>query len=174
MIPQLLDKEKKRINYDYLSKGITLFTFGLAKKVLIADIFGDFVNLAYADVNMLNTTTAFFAMLAYTLQIYFDFSGYSDMAVGLGWMMNIDLPVNFDSPYKALSVTEFWKRWHITLTAFFTKYVYIPLGETGKEQPEHTRIYLLYFCSADSGMEPAGHLFFGVSYMVWRRCWSEV
>lgn len=132
LVPQLQDERRKHIDFGYLSKGIALFTFGLAKKVLLADVFGNFVNLAYGDVDALNATTAFFAMLAYTLQIYFDFSGYSDMAVGLGWMMNIDLPVNFDSPYKALSVTEFWKRWHITLTAFFTKYVYIPLGGNRK------------------------------------------
>lgn len=128
LVPQLQDIKRKNIDYEYMAKGISLFTFGLAKKVLIADVFGNFVNLAYADVNTLNAASAFFTMLAYTIQIYFDFSGYSDMAIGLGWMMNIDLPVNFNSPYQALSVTEFWKRWHMTLTAFFTKYVYIPLG----------------------------------------------
>lgn len=132
LVPQLQDENRKHINFDYMSKGIALFTLGLAKKVLFADIFGNYVNLAYRDVYGLNTLTAFFAMLAYTFQIYFDFSGYSDMAIGLGWMMNIDLPVNFDSPYKALSVTEFWRRWHMTLTAFFTKYVYIPLGGNRK------------------------------------------
>lgn len=132
LVPQLQDEKKKHIDFDYLSKGIALFTLGLAKKVLLADVFGNFVNLAYEDISGINATTAFFAMLAYTFQIYFDFSGYSDMAVGLGWMMNIDLPINFDSPYKALSITEFWKRWHITLTAFLTKYVYIPLGGNRK------------------------------------------
>lgn len=134
LVPQLQDEKKKHIDFDYMSKGIALFTFGLAKKVLLADVFGNFVNLAYEDISALNATTAFFAMLAYTFQIYFDFSGYSDMAVGLGWMMNIDLPINFDSPYKASSITEFWKRWHITLTAFLTKYVYIPLGGSRKGQ----------------------------------------
>lgn len=125
-----------------------MFTFGLAKKVLLADIFGDYVNLAYEDVSMLNTATAFLAMLAYTLQIYFDFSGYSDMAIGLGWMMNIDLPVNFDSPYKALSVTEFWKRWHITLTDFFTKYVYIPLGGNRKGPARtYANIFIVFLLS---------------------------
>lgn len=71
-------------------------------------------------------------MLFYTFEIYFDFSGYSDMAVGVSMMLNIDLPINFDSPYKALSIRDFWKRWHISLTKFFTKYVYIPLGGSRK------------------------------------------
>ena len=71
-------------------------------------------------------------MLAYTLQIYFDFSAYSDMARGISFMFNIELPRNFDSPYKALSVNSFWKRWHMSLTAFFTRYLYIPLGGNRK------------------------------------------
>lgn len=148
LVPQLQDKKRKHLDFNYLSKGITLFTFGLAKKVLLADVFGNLVNLAYNDVNALSTTTAFFAMLAYTLQIYFDFSGYSDMAIGLGWMMNIDLPVNFDSPYQALTVTEFWKRWHMTLTAFFTKYVYIPLGGNRKGTSRtYVNIFIVFLLS---------------------------
>lgn len=148
LVPQLQDENRKHLDFDYLSKGIALFTLGLSKKVLLADIFGDFVNLAYADVSALSTTTAFFAMVAYTLQIYFDFSGYSDMAIGLGWMMNIDLPVNFDSPYKALSITEFWKRWHMTLTVFFTKYVYIPLGGNRKGAVRtYVNIFIVYLLS---------------------------
>lgn len=132
LVPQFQDEKRKCLDFDSLSKGIALFTFGLAKKVLLADKFGAFVNQSYEELNTLDTTTALLAMLGYTLQIYFDFSGYSDMAVGLGWMMHIDLPVNFNSPYKSTSVTEFWKRWHMTLTAFFTKYVYIPLGGNRK------------------------------------------
>ncbi len=148
LVPQLQDENRKRINYDSLAKGITLFAFGLAEKVLLADVFGSYVNQAYGDLNALNTTTAFFTMLAYTLQIYFDFSGYSDMAVGLGWMMNVDLPMNFNSPYRATSVTEFWKRWHITLTAFFTKYVYIPLGGNRKGHVgTYTNIFIVFLLS---------------------------
>lgn len=111
-----------------MSKGLFLFTLGLSKKVLLADVFGNLVNLGYENIETLNSFTAVLVILGYTFQIYFDFSGYSDMAIGLGWLMNIDLPVNFDSPYKALTVTEFWKKWHMTLTSFFRKYVYIPLG----------------------------------------------
>ncbi len=111
-----------------LESGICLFIAGLAKKVLIADKLGVMVDLGYADVPGLDSVSAFFVMLAYTFQIYFDFSGYSDMAVGMGRMLGIELPRNFDSPYKSRSVREFWNRWHMTLNAFFTQYVYIPLG----------------------------------------------
>ena len=132
LVPQLQDESRKQLNWDYMAKGIALFTLGLAKKVLLADVFGNAVSYAFDNIEFLDSTNAVIAMLSYTIQIYFDFSGYSDMAIGLGWMMNIDLPVNFDSPYKALTVTGFWKRWHMTLTSFFTKYLYIPLGGNRK------------------------------------------
>lgn len=128
LVPQLLDPAKRRLDWDNLSKGVFLFTLGLSKKVLLADTFGNAANWGFANIDGLNSMTAFFSMLAYTIQIYFDFSGYCDMAIGIGKMMNIDLPLNFDSPYKALTITEFWDRWHMTLTRFFTRYVYIPLG----------------------------------------------
>lgn len=132
LIPQFMDRSKKRLNWDNLAKGIYMFILGLAKKVLIADTFGVVANWGFQDVYALDTTNAILVSLAYTIQIYFDFSGYCDMAIGIGKMMNIDLPVNFDSPYKALTITEFWQRWHRTLTRFFTKYVYIPLGGNRK------------------------------------------
>ena len=132
LIPQFLDPEKKKFNWDHFSSGIFMFTLGLAKKVLIADVFGNAANWGFANVELLDSTNALFSSLAYTVQIYFDFSGYCDMAIGIGRMMNIDLPVNFDSPYKALTITEFWQRWHKTLTRFFTKYIYIPLGGNRK------------------------------------------
>lgn len=132
LVPQFLDKEKKKLNYDNLAKGIYLFTLGLAKKRLIADSFADLVSYGYTTLDRLTSISAFLVMLAYTIQIYFDFSGYCDMAIGIGKMFNIELPLNFNSPYKALTITEFWDRWHMTLTRFFTKYVYIPLGGNRK------------------------------------------
>lgn len=132
VIPQFLDPAKKKINPDNLAKGIYIFALGLAKKVLLADVFGNAVTYGFTTLSQLNTVGAFVVMLSYTFQIYFDFSGYCDMAVGLGKMLNIDLPINFNSPYKALTISEFWERWHITLTRFFTKYVYIPLGGSRK------------------------------------------
>jgi alginate O-acetyltransferase complex protein AlgI len=132
LIPQLVDKGKRVLNWDNLSKGIFLFTLGLAKKVLLADTFGNAVNWGFSNIDSLNSVSAFLSVLAYTIQIYFDFSGYCDMATGVAKMMNIDLPVNFNSPYKALTITDFWRRWHITLSRFFTRYIYIPLGGSRK------------------------------------------
>ena len=139
IIPQLNDKKRKKLNWENLSKGIYGFVLGLSKKVLIADIFGIVANYGFDNIEALNTTNAILVMLSYTFQIYFDFSGYSDMAIGIGKMFNIDLPVNFNSPYKALSIKDFWSRWHITLTRFFTKYIYIPLGGNRKGK---TRTYI--------------------------------
>ena len=133
IIPQFADIKKKRFNQENFAKGLYAFAYGLGKKVLIADIFGKAVNLAFADTDyFLNTTNGIIVMLAYTIQIYFDFSGYCDMATGLGLLFNIDIPINFNSPYRSITITEFWKRWHITLSRFFTTYVYIPLGGNRK------------------------------------------
>jgi D-alanyl-lipoteichoic acid acyltransferase DltB (MBOAT superfamily) len=142
LIPQFLDEARKKINYENLAKGLIAFAFGLAKKVLLADTFAGAVDWGYAHLDMLNTTDALLVMLFFTFQIYFDFSGYCDMATGLGLMFNIDITQNFNSPYRARSVTEFWQRWHITLTRFFRNYLYIPLGGNRKGK---ARTYLHYF-----------------------------
>lgn len=132
LLVQLQDTERKRINFENMSKGFYQAAMGLAKKVLIADVLAQLVTVGVSDVGKLHTLSALLVMLFYSLQLYYDFSGYSDMAIGVARMLNIELPINFNSPYKACSVTEFWKRWHITLTQFFTKYVYIPLGGNRK------------------------------------------
>lgn len=138
LIPQFGDSRKWRIDCDNLSKGIMLFTRGLAKKMLIADTFGTAVAWGFSRADIVSGERALayyeiiIVMLSYTFQIYFDFSGYSDMATGLGCMFNLDIPMNFNSPYKALSVQDFWKRWHMTLTRFLTQYIYIPLGGNRK------------------------------------------
>lgn len=131
-ILQLNDNVRKNVSYDNIAKGIYSFAFGLAKKVLIADLLAGYVGYAYDYTPILGMTNAWIAVLAYTLQIYFDFSGFCDMANGISLMLNFDLPINFNSPYRSLSIGEFWDRWHITLTKFFTKYVYIPLGGNRK------------------------------------------
>ena len=128
IIPELQNPENRKLNYKNLSRGIYAFALGLAKKVLIADSFAKVVNLGFGNIPELNTPSAALVMVCYSLQIYFDFSGYCDMALGIGSMLNIGLPVNFNSPYKAVSVSDFWDRWHMTLTRFFTRYLYIPLG----------------------------------------------
>ena len=132
LVPQFMDIGKKTVNWDNMAQGLYMFALGLGKKVLIADVFGNSANWAFANILQLDSTNALIGMLAYTVQIYFDFSGYCDMAIGIGKMMNIDLPLNFNSPYKAVTIADFWSRWHMTLTRFFTKYVYIPLGGSRK------------------------------------------
>ena len=132
LIPQFKDQTRRQVDWHHIAQGSYLFVLGLAKKVLIADTFGNIVNWGYDNLSVLDSTNAVVVMLSYTIQIYFDFSGYSDMAIGIAKMMNIDLPLNFNSPYKSLTITEFWDRWHMTLTRFFTKYVYIPLGGNRK------------------------------------------
>lgn len=132
IITQFRDEQKKKINFENLSRGLYAFALGLAKKVLIADTLAKLVNVGYGDIAGLNTSGAIFIMVSYSLQIYFDFSGYCDMAYGIGYMLNIELPINFNSPYKAVSISDFWDRWHMTLTRFFTRYIYIPLGGSRK------------------------------------------
>lgn len=132
MMPQFEDISNRRPNPDNFAKGIVLFTLGLGKKVLLADVLALPVNYGFEQTAFLDTPSTLLVILAYTFEIYFDFSGYSDMAMGLGKMFNIELPVNFNSPYKACSVKELWQRWHMTLSRFFIQYVYIPLGGSRK------------------------------------------
>lgn len=109
-----------------------IFSVGLFKKVILADTLGKAVTWGFGVVDGLSSMEAFIVMLSYTFQIYLDFSGYCDMALGIGKMFHIDLPMNFNSPYQAFSIVEFWKRWHITLTRFLRQYIYFPLGGAGK------------------------------------------
>ena len=117
-----------------LTVGLTYFFLGLAKKVLLADTFGMYASQLFDVPAVDGTAHAWIGVIAYSLQIYFDFSGYSDMAIGLGRMFGLRLPINFDSPYRAHSIIEFWRRWHITLSRFLKDYLYISLGgnRTGK------------------------------------------
>ena len=124
---------ERRIRWDECLQGFYRFTIGLAKKVLIADVLGRTVDVALAgSIADMNTPVAWMTIAAYTMQLYFDFSGYSDMAIGLGRIMGFRFPENFDNPYVSASVTEFWRRWHITLGTFMRNYLYIPLGGNRK------------------------------------------
>ncbi len=134
MMPQFKTVEGRHPDPERIGRGLTLFIFGLAKKILIADSFGRAVDIGYADVTVLGGLDSFLVMIWYTLQLYYDFSGYCDMARGLACMLGFDLPLNFDSPYKASNIVDFWRKWHMTLTRFFTKYVYIPLGGSRKSE----------------------------------------
>lgn len=112
----------------WLTRGISFFIIGLVEKVLVADSLAAFVDPALADYANLSTAGAWMVMLGYTFQLYFDFSGYSTMAVGLGYLFGIRIPQNFNSPYKALDPSDFWKRWHISLSTVLRDYLYIPMG----------------------------------------------
>ncbi len=125
---QLNDKKLKSINWEHMANGIKLFSFGLFKKMVLADTFSTAVNWGYTNIDSATSMDWILVTLFYTFQIYFDFSGYTDMAIGISDMLNIELPMNFNSPYKALTIRDFWKRWHMTLTGFLTKNIYIPLG----------------------------------------------
>ena len=132
IIPQFRDSANLQIKYDNWNKGFVFFSLGLAKKVLIADTFGAAVDWGYSNIPLMGTLDAIIVILSYTLQIYFDFSGYCNMASGIALFFNIRLPENFCSPYKAKSVVEFWDRWHMTLNRFLKQYIYIPLGGSRK------------------------------------------
>ncbi len=135
MMPQFANATTYRIDADKVALGLAIFTFGLAKKLLIADQMGPYSDLMFNGVHqgvVPGVYTAWLGVLAYTLQIYFDFSGYSDMAVGLSLCLGVQLPLNFRAPYKSTSIIEFWRRWHITLSNFLRDYLYIPLGGNRK------------------------------------------
>jgi D-alanyl-lipoteichoic acid acyltransferase DltB (MBOAT superfamily) len=138
MMPQFANRDFGRINYSYIGIGLSIFFLGLFKKVVIADSLSPYVAETFSSVSsgtLLSFFEAWKGVLAYTFQLYFDFSGYSDMAIGLAFLFGISLPLNFNSPYKATSIIEFWQRWHITLSRFLKDYLYIPMGGNRKGEP---------------------------------------
>ncbi len=128
LIPQFRQLKKFVISHKNIAQGLVLFSLGLAKKVLIADNISPWVAPVFNHALDVTFIEAWVGALSYTFQLYFDFSGYSDMAIGLGLLFNIKLPINFNSPYKSTSISDFWRRWHITLSNFLRDYLYIPLG----------------------------------------------
>lgn len=132
MMPQFANIKNKVKNYKNIALGIFIFSIGLFKKVVIADTFAVWANKGFDVSDSLNFFEAWATSLSYTFQLYFDFSGYCDMAIGIALLFNIKLPINFNSPYKALNIQDFWRRWHITLSRFLRDYVYIPLGGNKK------------------------------------------
>ncbi|QKF72666.1 membrane-bound O-acyl transferase, MBOAT family [Aliarcobacter faecis] len=132
MMPQFASKYNYIKNYRNIALGLFIFSIGLFKKVVIADTFAVWANAGFDTATTLNLIEAWATSLSYTFQLYFDFSGYTDMAIGISLMFNIKLPINFNSPYKALSIQDFWRRWHMTLSRFLRDYLYIPLGGNRK------------------------------------------
>ena len=142
MMPQFYTKWNMALNYKNIVLGLFLFSIGLFKKVVIADSFAIWATNGFDIAQKLYFVEAWITSLSYTFQLYFDFSGYTDMAIGAALLFNIKLPINFNSPYKAVSIRDFWRRWHITLSNFLKEYVYIPLGGNRKG---HIRTYLNLF-----------------------------
>ena len=135
MMPQFADKSVYRFSSENILVGLTIFAFGLIKKTGAADAISPYANEVFASAQGGSTLTfleAWTGVLAYTFQLYFDFSGYSDMAIGLARMTGVHLPLNFDSPYKAVNIIDFWRRWHMTLSRFLRDYLYFPLGGNKK------------------------------------------
>lgn len=165
LVPQLQDMSKKSFSAENFARGVYIFSIGLAKKVIIADNLNTAVIAGYMlganGWDSLSSLDCLVVMLSYTLQMYFDFSGYSDMAIGLGKLFNIDIPQNFNSPYKAVNILDYWKRWHITLTRFLTKYIYFPLGGSRRgEARTYLNILIVYILS---GMWHGA----GWNYLLW-------
>ncbi len=148
MIPQFNNNIKYHFNYDNIAHGLYVFSIGLFKKMIIADTFGRAVSWGYSSIETLSSMDVIIVMLSYTFQIYFDFSGYCDMAMGLAKMFNIELPQNFNSPYKSKSIIEFWDRWHMTLTRFLKTYIYFPLGGSRKGKARmYVNIFIVFLLS---------------------------
>jgi len=146
MMPQFKRLRNKVLNYQNLSLGLFIFTMGLFKKVVIADYFAEWANIGFATPAALGLVDAWAASLSYALQLYFDFSGYTDMAIGSAYMFNIVLPLNFNSPYKAVNIQDFWRRWHMTLSRWLRDYLYIPLGGNRKgPRRTYVNLFLTFF-----------------------------
>jgi alginate O-acetyltransferase complex protein AlgI len=128
MMPQFASKWNLVKNYKNIALGMFIFSMGLFKKVVIADTFAQWATNGFDRAETLSLLEGWATSLSYTFQLYFDFSGYTDMAIGAALLFNIKLPINFNSPYKARDIQDFWRRWHITLSRFLRDYIYIPLG----------------------------------------------
>lgn len=157
MMPQFGDIKAKVLKHKNVALGLFLFIIGLFKKVILADTFSTYVALGYNPDIQLSILEGWIVALSYTFQIYFDFSGYTDMALGVAKMFNIDLPINFNSPYKANSIQDFWRRWHMTLSRFLRDYIYIPLGGSRLNELKTYRNLFLTFL--------IGGLWHGASWM---------
>ena len=161
MLPQFEDRANRCINYENLFNGLFIFALGMCKKVLIADSIAVFANTGFDLMNTYTMAEAWLTSLSYSFQLYFDFSGYCDMAIGLGLMFNIKLPLNFNAPYRACDFQDFWRRWHMTLNRFLTQYLYIPLG--GSRRGEVRTLVNIFIVFLVSGIWHGA----GWTFIVW-------
>lgn len=165
MLPQFEDRKNHRPIARNIFDGLFIFSVGLAKKVIIADSIAVFANAGFGlNVEHFTMAEAWLISLSYTFQLYFDFSGYCDMAIGIGRMFNINLPLNFNAPYRASNFQDFWHRWHITLNRFFTQYLYIPLG--GSRRAEKRVLFNIFLVFFFSGIWHGA----GWTFIIWGIC----
>ncbi len=145
-MPQFMNLRNKFINHKNIATGLFLLGIGLFKKIMIADFLSPFVAQTFDVIPTLTFFESWVASISYAFQLYFDFSGYCDMALGVAYLFNIVLPQNFNSPYKANSIQDFWRRWHMTLSRFLRDYIYIPLGGNRKgEFKTYRNLFLTFF-----------------------------
>jgi alginate O-acetyltransferase complex protein AlgI len=164
IMPQFAERRTYRFDWTNICAGFTVFVIGLVKKVLIADNFAAIATPVFSAAQQgaePGLLVAWAGALAYTFQLYFDFSGYSDMAIGMSLCFNVKLPLNFNSPYKALNIIEFWRRWHMTLSAFLRDYLYIPLG--GNRKGKTRRYFNLFITMLLGGLWHGA----GWTFIVW-------
>lgn len=161
-----LEGEQPRFRWSLVGSGLFFLTLGLAKKMLVADQMAPYVDRLFSHHADLGLVTGWAAALGYTLQLYFDFSGYSDMAVGVAFFLGLRFPQNFDSPYKAVNPSDFWRRWHMSLSQWLRDYLFIPLGGSWGRQSQTVRNLLLTFL--------LGGLWHGPSwtFVVWGLLWG--
>ena len=150
VMPQFMELRNYVVNYDNIALGIAIFSMGLLKKVVLADQLSPWVADVFNRTQNLSFLEAWAGALSYTYQLYFDFSGYSEMAFGLGMMFNICLPINFNSPYQSCSIIDFWRRWHISLGDWVKNYIYIPLG--GNRNGRYRKLINLFLAMLIMGL----------------------
>ncbi|WP_213741904.1 MBOAT family protein [Bradyrhizobium sp. dw_411] len=150
VVPQFSDPKNSLLNSANVMTGLSILSIGLFKKVMIADTFAVYASAGFDTGDALRCIEAWTASLGYSFQLYFDFSGYTDMAIGSALILNIRLPINFNSPYRAINIQDFWRRWHITLSRFLRDYVYIPLG--GNKSGELSTYFNLFLTFLVGGL----------------------
>jgi D-alanyl-lipoteichoic acid acyltransferase DltB (MBOAT superfamily) len=164
MMPQFSDSTFRHLNWENISNGLIIFCIGLSKKLIFADALAPYVDAIFdASANGVQLTAyeAWAGALGYTFQLYFDFSGYSDMAIGISLMLNIHLPINFNQPYKSTSIIDFWRRWHMSLSQFLRDYLYIPLG--GNKNGAFARYFNLFVTMVLGGLWHGA----GLTFVLW-------
>lgn len=183
MMPQFATVKNKVINYKNIALGLFIFSIGLFKKSVIADTFAVWATSGFDTATTLNLFEAWATSLSYTFQLYFDFSGYTDMAIGAALLFNIKLPINFNSPFKATGMIDFWKRWHITLTNFITTYIYTPIIRSFKQLTFHKAMFATLVAFLVAGLWHGASWMFvifgglhGIGLIVnhyWQKAWKK-